>query len=173
MNIDQMERLAKLQRDGALTDEEFTAGKARLLSGSVTGEGAVPAAPQVAALNPKWERRFSFFDKYGSPLSKEASLASRDLKFGERAAIFFNVWALLLGVFYFIFVGIPKRGLTLFAIAIVLAMALWGIETFIDYSPNWYWLILWAVYGATANYYYYIKVRHGRDEWSPAKDLFS
>ncbi len=176
MDIDQIERLAKLHRDGLLTDEEFAAGKAKALGGE--GSGFAPAAPrpgQVSSssgLSASWQKRFAFFDLHGSPFSKEATLASRELKFGERSTIFFNIWAMLFGIVYFVVIGIPKRGITLLAIALGLAMVLWGFETFFDYSPTWYWFGLWAIYGGTANYYYYIKVRQGRDEWNPLKDLF-
>ena len=184
MDIEQIERLAKLKGDGLITEQEFADAKAKVLGlggsssaaqvgAAVTRATAGQSVSRTAIIAPKWEKRFAFFDKVGSPFSREASAASRDLKFGERAGIFFNIWAMLFGVIYFIILGIPKRGIVILAISVAVAMALWGVETFVDYSPNWYWFVVWAIYGGTANYYYYIKVRYGRDEWNPAKDLFS
>nr|WP_237437916.1 DUF2628 domain-containing protein [Altericroceibacterium endophyticum] len=144
-----------------------------MLAGKSAGGEAGAAPTRTVALDPKWEKRFAFFDANGSPFSKEATAASRELGFGERAGIFFNIWALALGIIYFIYLGIPRRGLGLLLPAIAIAMVLWGFDTFLYFAPNWYWMVLWVIYGVTANYYYYIKIRHGRDEWNPAKDLFS
>ena len=191
MDIEQIERLAKLKNDGLITEQEFAEAKAKALGlgsaspascstgGVNTGAnvntplGQASGAGRSAIVSPKWERRFAFFDKVGSPFSKEASAEMGALKFSERSGLLFNIWAMLFGTFYFVYLGIPKRGITLLVVSVAVSMLLWGFDTFIDYTPRWYWMILWVFYATTANYYYYIKVRYGRDEWNPLKDLFS
>ncbi|MFM5949884.1 MAG: SHOCT domain-containing protein [Novosphingobium sp.] len=47
--IEQLERLTRLHKDGALTDAEFTAQKSRLLEGQAAAASAEPAAPAQPA----------------------------------------------------------------------------------------------------------------------------
>jgi Short C-terminal domain len=47
--IEQLERLTRLHKDGALTDAEFAAQKARLLEGQAAADQSAPALPPPAA----------------------------------------------------------------------------------------------------------------------------
>jgi hypothetical protein len=88
----------------------------------------------------------------------------------ERTRIVFNIWGLLFGPFYFLYLGIPKRAAGLAGIGIVVGLLLihndlWSPES------RWYGFVVGACFAATANYFYYVKVRTGRDEWNPFTDL--
>ena len=175
--VDELERLAALHRSGVLTDAEFAAQKARILGGApgdgVTAARLSPAASAQPAphLNETWQRRFAFFDAYGSPLSPAAAAALRSLALGTRMPIVFNVWGFCFGPFYLMALGLWKRGLALMGIFIVAGLVL---EKVVGGSGDMVTGLASSVWCATTvNYLRYIKIRQGRDEWNPVADLFA
>lgn len=164
--VDEIERLGRLKEQGILTDEEFQREKSKILTGLPK-----PAEAKGSGVRPSsWEQRFAFFDEYGNPFSRKATAAMRDMGMMERTRIVFNIWAMLFGPFYFLYLGIPKRAAGLAGIGIVVGLLLihndlWSPES------RWYGFAVAACFAVTANYFYYIKARRGRDEWNPFTDL--
>lgn len=164
--VDEIERLGRLKEQGILTEEEFHREKSKILTGftepaKATGSDVLPRA---------WEERFAFFDENGNPFSRRATAAMREMGVWERTRIVFNIWGMLFGPFYFLYLGIPKRAAGLAGIGIMVGLLLihndlWSPES------RWYGFVVAACFAVTANYFYYIKVRHGRDEWNPFTDL--
>lgn len=170
--IDQLERLAALHRAGGLSDAEYEQQKARVLgSGAATrAPGTSQPATDTPPLSEAWQRRFAFFERYGSPFQPAAAKALRALPLGPQLSISFNVWAYLFGPIYFAVIGVWRRGLTLFGIGCVLTLAvdnLFGDKASSAFGFGWA-----AMFAISANYYRFIKVTQGRDEWNPLADLF-
>ncbi len=173
--VDELERLAALHRQGVLTDEELASQKARVL-----GAGPTPRAPilssaavgsDVSQLSPTWQRRVAFFSQHGSPYRREGMAALRSLPFWTQVSIRFNIWAYLFGPLYFVAVGIWRRGLSLLAVGVV-------IELVVDRLLGSEWsraagFGVAGLFASTVNYYRFIKLTQGRDEWNPLTDLTS
>ena len=171
--IDQLERLAALHRAGGLSDSEYEQQKARVL-----GSGATTTAPSTSRpatdtppLSEAWQRRFAFFESYGSPFQPAAAKALRALPLGPQLSISFNLWAFIFGPIYFAVVGVWRRGVTLMAVAVVLSLAL--DHLFGDAVSRAFGFGAAAVFATTVNYYRFIKVTQGRDEWNPLTDVFT
>ena len=169
--IEQLERLAALHRAGSLTNAEYEAQKARVLGGQTTGFAprAVPPPIDEAQLSTTWQRRFAFFRAHGSAYSPSGMQALKQMPFGTATSIRMNFWAFFFGPFYFGFLGLWKRCASLLAFCFVLNVVLAyllgdGILRAIGFGEA-------ALFATTANYYYFIRVTQGRDEWNPIKDL--
>jgi Protein of unknown function (DUF2628) len=67
-----------------------------------------------------WKTKFRLISKAGGPQLKKL----KDLSFGERFKITFNILAFLFGPFYYIAKGMWKRGLSLFAACVVVVVVL-------------------------------------------------
>lgn len=171
VNLDRLERLAALHRAGGLTNAEYEAEKAKLLAEPqpIPQQHTFPSATAEAQLSTTWQRRFAFFQTYGSPLRQRGLQAYRKLPWRERITIGINFWGLFLGPFYFFYLGLWKRGLSLsLAIILVNWILLYllgdGLVQPLD-------VVYAALFASTANYYRFIKVTEGRDEWNPLKDI--
>ena len=169
--IEQLERLAALHRAGSLTDAEYEAQKARVLAGPTSiWTPRVQSEPvNEADLSMAWQRRFAFFRAHGSPLMPPGAAALQKLPFGTAASIRFNIWGFLLGPIYFFVLGLWRRGAALLGINIIGAVVLdrlFGDGILTPLGFGWA-----AVYAMSVNYYRYIKLTQGRDEWNPIKDL--
>jgi len=121
-------------------------------------------------LDATWRRRFEFYATHSSPFSKPALDAYKALSGADRLQIGFNIWAFVFGILYYIFLGITKRGIGIAAVSFIVWLLLIGAD-----ADTW-WLrahaiATQAVFGGMANYYYFIKVTQGRDEWDPVKDV--
>ena len=125
--IDELERLAALHRSGVLTDDEFAAAKTKALHGqpaATSGGAATPAASaphDPPRLSATWQRRFAFFDEHGSPLTSHGAVALQKLPFWSGMSIRSNIWGFVFGPFYFLFLGLWRRGAALFVLAVVLS----------------------------------------------------
>ncbi len=117
-------------------------------------------------LSEKWQERFSFFDKYGSPKTPEFKAAYKELAFGKRILIGMNIWAFFFGFIYFLILGLWRKALTLFAINIAIFTIIGflpvnnGVINVVGIAVN----ILWAI---TANYAYYLKETKNDQSWNP------
>lgn len=124
----------------------------------------------------KWEERFAFFEKYGSPKSPEYKAAYKGLTFGKRILIGMNIWAFFFGFIYFLILGLWRKGLTLLAVNIVIVFIIGFIVEALSISPSVLNalsvalnIILW---GATANYAYYMKEKKNDQSWNPFTGMF-
>ena len=114
--IARLEQLARLKASGALTDDEFTNAKTALLERRIVtdrtqaehraGYSEAAEAAETTKLSATWRFRFDFFDKHGLPGTKSYQSAFRSLRWRERPRLTFNVWGLLFGPLYFLYLGL-------------------------------------------------------------------
>lgn len=129
--------------------------------------GVVPGAVPRANLDPiarldvsaSWKRKFRLIDKAGGPDLPQF----RDLPFGERLGVNFNVLGFLFGPFYFLAKGLWRQAVLYFIFALALffvfeAMGLGKFARSIGYG-------LAAAYALRANVSYYRKVVLGDAPW--------
>ncbi len=118
-------------------------------------------------LAPVWQERFAFFDRYGLPnASPQGRAAYRAMEILPRLRLNSNVLALLFGPLYFFVKGMWRKGLTLLGVGFVAINALLALGV----SPGLVQALGFAVSAAamlTANYAYYLQVRHGSTSWNP------
>jgi hypothetical protein len=120
-------------------------------------------------LSEAWRKRFEFFSQHGRPTGKDASAALGRRSYRDRATILFNPWGFIFGIIYFVVLGIPKRGIGLGAVGLLLSIL--SGELTGHYDSRLVAFTMQVLYAMTANYYRYIKVTEGRDEWNPLRDL--
>lgn len=106
-----------------------------------------------------WKRKFRLIEKSGGPDLPHF----RDLQFGERFSLNFNVLAFILGPFYYLAKGLWRQAILyfIFAVALVLLLEAMGLGKFsrgIGYGFG-------AVYALRANISYYKKVVLGETPW--------
>ncbi|WP_329888465.1 DUF2628 domain-containing protein [Xenorhabdus bovienii] len=76
----------------------------------------------------------------------------------------------MFGIFYFLAIGLWKKGLSLFIFSILLAIGVTSISETLIYGTMPLTYIMW---GFTANYAYYLKEIKGDDGWNPFKGIFT
>ena len=106
-----------------------------------------------------WKRKFRLIDKAGGPDLP----AFRDLAFGERFGLNFNILAFIFGPFYYLIKGLWRQAILylLCAFALVVLLEMMGLGKFsraIGYGFA-------AVYAMRANTSYYKKVVLGEVPW--------
>lgn len=124
----------------------------------------VPRAMQrdaiaLADVSETWKRRFRAIEAAGGPTLPRF----KELPFGERAGIQFNILAFLFGPFYYLAKGLWRQALlyVIIAITCVLVMELSGLGKFatgVGYGFA-------AVYSLRANVSYYQRVLLQRAPW--------
>ena len=135
---------------------------------------SVPPATQPAAATPpraktdpisrldvseSWKRTFRLIDQAGGP----ALPHFRDLSFGERFGLNFNILAFFFGPFYYLAKGLWRQAVVYFIFTVVLAllleaMGLGKLARGVGYGFA-------AVYAIRANISYYKKVVLGDTPW--------
>lgn len=143
-----------LSRDGGMGGERLA------LPVSATTAPNVGSPP--TSLPEKWTKIFALIDKAGGPKMPKI----RELPFGERRRIVFNVWAFLLGPIYYPVKGMWKKGIVLFTLsvaAVILVDLL--LEAFGIFNSKLSSFIAPAVFGTRANIDYYKKMVLGENGW--------
>lgn len=125
-------------------------------------------------LSPKWKARFEHIEKYieqkDNITRKEKSKLYRELPFSVR----FNFFAFFFTIFYFLFLGLWRKGLSLLAISFVI---LFGIEIILQILEidtaiiNGVSIALGALYASTANTAYYYHIVKGSKSWNPFEGI--
>lgn len=126
---------------------------------------------------PKWQKRFEFFDKFGtSPRSPAYKEAYKQLSFGERITIGQNIIALFFGWVYFFVLGLWRKNLILLLIIILLSVLIValpeiaqvevsaGVEKAMEKLLGGLAIVL---YGSIANRAYYLHKVKGSKSWNP------
>lgn len=170
--IDQLERLAVLHRDGSLSASEYETEKRKLLGSASIAEPEAPAPgslPAKVANSKSWQARFEFFDTHGPMFKREGREALKGMPLGRRVTITFNIWAFLLGPIYLLWLGMWRRAVGQFVTLIVLGLVLEQVLG--DRIGGYAEIGLWSYFAAVTNWWFYVKAREGRDEWSPVKDI--
>lgn len=124
-------------------------------------------------LSKTWQFRFDFFNKYGVRGDKNPEFKKqlKQLKFRERGKINYNLYAFFFSMFYFLILGLWRKGLALLGIYIILAVILEILN-----APDNLFSILGIIYSSafsyTANIAYYLKERRNSKSWNPFEGLF-
>lgn len=122
-------------------------------------------------LSDSWQKRFAYFDRYG-PVSStpEGRRAYQALPFLEKARLGANIWGFLFGPFYFMVKGMWRKGVTLLAVACVLAVPvlLFDVGSIIERFTA---MVIPAFSLVTANYAYYLHVVQGNRSWNPLEGM--
>ena len=199
VDIANIERLARLREQGVLSEAEFTTAKARVLaqaqqvpgaSGNIAAAGSSSMQqtsplrasahhdPQAADWQPSsrwWQKRFAFYDQYGlrDTPERRQQLQAR----GERARGIseFNLVGLLLGPFYFLYLGLWRPALVLLAGVVASILLIDPIVARllpdIDVQSSDYTIVMSVAFALafamTAAPLYYLKRRCGVERWNP------
>jgi hypothetical protein len=116
-----------------------------------------------ANLSQGWYERFAIIDKAGGPSLPKL----KELSFGERWKISFNFLAYIFGPIYYAIKGMWRKGLSLLAISIAMALLLelaldalgqGLLAQFSGYAAA-------VIFAVKANTDYYKKTMYGDDEW--------
>ncbi|MEC5318419.1 DUF2628 domain-containing protein [Brenneria populi subsp. brevivirga] len=121
----------------------------------------------------RWQTRFAFFDQYGAPKSKEYKAAIKKEKFSGRFLIGFNLIAFFFSFIYFFILGLWRKNISLFAIAIVIGFIAGIIELITGHKISTIGLnvICSLMWGSTANYAYYLKEVKDSKSWNPFEGI--
>ncbi|NEN75535.1 DUF2628 domain-containing protein [Pelistega sp. NLN82] len=127
-----------------------------------------------ADLNPKWQKRFAFFDKYGTKESApEYKEAYKALSFKDRRIQGMNFYAFFFGLIYFFILGLWRKNLALIGLFVGLFLVLdFGVDMLSINIPEktidriFNLVIMWT-YGSIANKAYYLHKVKGSKSWNP------
>jgi len=122
------------------------------------GSSAIPAQEVSEA----WKVKFALLEKAGGPKLPKA----RELAFGERSKVVFNVWGFLFGPFYYLAKGMWKKAIVLLALCIaaivILEMILEAMGVSNSKITNY---IAPAVFATRANIDFYKKIILNDNGW--------
>ena len=128
------------------------------------------------AFSPNWQARFAFYDKYGSPGTKEFKTAIKDLSFSKKFLFTGNWIAFFFGFIYLFVLGLWKKNLSLAGMMILTGFILGIIEIMIGKDlPRGMDMGIGIAFGIlymqVANYGYYLKVTQNKQSWNPFEGL--
>jgi uncharacterized membrane protein YvbJ len=108
-----------------------------------------------------WKKTFALLEKAGGPQLPKI----RELVFGERFKVIFNVWAFLFGPFYYFAKGMWKKAIVLFAMCMVGIVILSLICEAVGISDAITTFIAPAIFARRANIDFYKKIVLGDNGW--------
>ncbi len=115
----------------------------------------------------KWQERFAFFEQHGAPNSPGFKEALKGLPSSQRRKITFNWLAWLFGPFYFLAVGMWRRALVAFGIAVAVGIVVSLLPDSVgNILSRGVGFALAFLFGLTANYSYFLKERRGDNGWN-------
>ncbi|USX26057.1 DUF2628 domain-containing protein [Oxalobacteraceae bacterium OTU3CINTB1] len=122
-----------------------------------------PVAGTDADLSALWRIRFDLIEKAGGPTRP----LFKQLTFGQRCRVAFNLWALVFGLFYYLAKGMWRKAITVLCLSLsVLALSSFlppdGGLSFIPSTLN---IMITFWYFLNANINYYKKVVLGDNGW--------
>jgi hypothetical protein len=127
------------------------------------------AAPgdDLAGLSEKWQRRFAAIDKAGGERTRWWRWPeAKQLTSKERRLITSNLWAFVFGPFYYLYLGMWRKAITLTLVALlidlILGMAGDALNVPVD---NFLWIVSAIMFKQCANVDYFRKTVLKRREW--------
>lgn len=130
----------------------------------------VPKAQAAAAaslnsesevISDSWKEKFELLEKAGGVKMPNI----KNLPFGERMKIVFNIWAFLFGPIYYLVKGIWKKAISLFGVSVLIIVILELICKEIGISGTITNFVAGAIFATRANIDYYKKIKLGDDGW--------
>lgn len=150
-------------------------GRAAALSAAVPvaarpgsfGPASAAQADNLSGLSEKWRRRFAAIQKAGGERTRWWRWPeAKQLTGKEKRLITSNLWAFVFGPFYYLYLGMWRKAITLsliaLAIDIILGMAGDALNIPID---NFLWIVSAIMFKQCANVDYYRKTVLKRREW--------
>jgi len=133
----------------------------------VSTSAAVAPADDLAGLSEKWQRRFAAIEKAGGERTRWWRWPeAKQLTSKERRLITSNLWAFVFGPFYYLYLGMWRKAITLTLVALVidliLGMAGDALNVPVD---NFLWIVSAVMFKQCANVDYYRKIVLKRREW--------
>jgi len=128
---------------------------------------AAAPADDRAGLSEKWQRRFVAIEKAGGEHTRWWRWPeAKQLTSKERRLIRSNLWAFVFGPFYYLYLGLWRKAITLTLVALVidliLGMAGDALNVPVD---NFLWIVSAVMFKQCANVDYYRKIVLKRREW--------
>jgi uncharacterized membrane protein YvbJ len=121
----------------------------------------VSSDSKTETISESWQQRFELLEKAGGV--KTPNL--KNLPFGERRKIVFNIWGFLFGPLYYLAKGMWKKAISLFGICILIIVALEAICQVIGISDKITNFVAAAVFASRATIDYYKKVKLNDNGW--------
>ncbi|MCA8258266.1 DUF2628 domain-containing protein [Burkholderia sp. AU31624] len=126
-----------------------------------------PAPDNLAGLSDKWRRRFAAIEKAGGERTRWWRWPeAKQLTGKEKRLITSNLWAFVFGPFYYLYLGMWRKAITLSLLALVidvlLGMAGDALSVPVD---NFLWIVSAVMFKQCANVDYYRKTVLNRREW--------
>lgn len=119
----------------------------------------------------KWAYRFAFFDAHGLPDTPGFKEAAAKLPWKDRLKVLMNFWAFFFGPIYFIIIGLWKKALVLFGIAVATGFVIGVISSLLGFYSaglgNGLGVAFGIMYAMIANHAYYLKMVKKQDNWNP------
>jgi hypothetical protein len=119
------------------------------------------SATASADISEAWQKKFSLIEKAGGPNFPRI----RELKFGERHKITFNILAFLFGPIYYLVKGMWKKAISLFIISVILILALELILAHFGLSTDATKFVSGAIFATRANIDFYKRIILKTDDW--------
>jgi hypothetical protein len=134
-------------------------GNAVTTSGTPTDE-----FPEMAD---KWKRRFAAIGKAGGERTRWWQWPeAKQLTGKEKRLITSNLWAFVFGPFYYLYLGLWRKAITLSLVALLIDFILGMAGDALDFPvDHFFWIVSAVMFKQCANVDYYRKVVLKRREW--------
>jgi hypothetical protein len=115
-----------------------------------------------------WRRRFAAIEKAGGEGVRWGRRLpnARQLTWEDRGLMYANIWGFVFGPFYYLFLGMWRKAITLtlvvLVIDLILVMAVYALNFPID---DYFWIVPSLLFSQGANLAYYRKTVLKRREW--------
>lgn len=135
------------------------------------GTASIPAsavlADDLAGLSEKWRRRFAAIEKAGGERTRWWRWPeAKRLTGKEKRLITSNLWAFVFGPFYYLYLGLWRKAITLSLVALMIDVILGMAGDALDFPVDHFlWIVSAVMFRQCANVDYYRKTVLKRREW--------
>lgn len=119
------------------------------------------SSSEQESISDSWRVKFELLEKAGGVKLTNA----KNLPFGERMKVVFNIWALLFGPLYYLAKGMWKKAISLTGISLLAIVVLEVICQAMGVSDMITNFVSGAVFSTRANIDFYKKVKLGENGW--------
>ena len=116
---------------------------------------------ELDSISDSWKKKFDLLEKADGVKLPNA----KNLPFGVRTKVLFNVWGFLFGPFYYLAKGMWKKALSLFGMSVLIIVVLVLICKAMGISDSITNLVAGAIFATRGNVDFYKKVKLGDNGW--------